>query len=98
MAKRFDVVLAVFPCEDKVHVFEAPLYSELKPGDTVIVEDVNLSEHKATVIEVRTFNMDYDDAELEFLLKALGEELPLTRLKSQIVIEPFYYGKENEDE
>ena len=100
MGKSFDVVLVQFQGHRRPYAFKAPKYSDLNPGDTVIVDGLNGVETDAIVINHTNFNMDYDAEDYQFMLDAVGAREPLKKIKAKMSRKDFEYDDEedNEDE
>lgn len=97
MKDRFTVVLGRY--SDDITAYIAPYYANIDEGDIAVISAGGI-EAKVNVVGVKRFNMNYDNLEFEFLVKALGATLPLAKVVAKIVREDFgpLYEEEEEDE
>ena len=91
--KYFDLVCCV--TDEEKHLFKAPMWSGLKPGDVVMVEPWNYQT--ASRGEIRMVVKDImemaseENEHYQFILSICEDLLPLRRIKSKVVYEPLRY-------
>jgi len=86
-----DVIMATVPhgIRNKIDLYTAPAWSNLKAGDDIVVKD----RVRGTVSASCTLNTEAD--EYKFLLKAFGRTHPLERIEGLYEFKPLFY-KEDE--
>jgi len=70
-----DLVLVKHPNNGNVFLFEAPQFSSIKAGDTVLC-DTQYGEALGKVEDKKTVN----ESEIQFIVKSAGATLPLKRI------------------
>ena len=98
--KHIDLVLC--NCAGHAHLFNAPAWSGLKEGDTVITEpyDSHSATHgdnKATVIDVFTTVPDREEYKFIVTMAAAAGMLPVRRIKSKVTYDQMDYSNYDDD-
>lgn len=87
-----DLVLVQHQDGGQKFLFQAPYHSDLNTGNEVIVE-TRRGRQKATVVSSLSVNdeNDIDRKTIDFILKTTGAMMPLKKILSRTVEEPFLY-------
>lgn len=98
--KHIDLVLC--DCAGFIHLFNAPAWSGLEKGDTVITEpyDCHSATHgdnKATVIDVFTTVPDREEYKFIVAMAAAANMLPIRRIKSKVTYDQMDYSNYDDD-
>lgn len=91
LARQSPNFIDLVVCKNQHHVFQAPAFSQLKEGDTVVVENTN-SDEVATVERIYTIRESGE--ELDFILAASGTNLPLKKILKKMDYKEFIYEDE----
>jgi len=92
LAKHSPNFIDLVICKNRLYVFQAPAFSQLKAGDQVVIKGDNNVEDVATVERVYTARMSGE--ELEFILIASGTRLPLRKILKKVDYKEFEYEDE----
>ena len=95
MDKYLDLVVCKYGALDKISVFRAPRWSYLNEGDRVVVE-LEKGQIEATV--VRSYTIEKNSAEMDFIIVASGTTLPLKKVLKKITYKDFEYEEDEENE
>ena len=79
MAKKFDVVLVRYQGSGNKQLYELPIFSNIKKNDIVLVP-VETGECLADVLAATTIYDNSDNDDLNIILEATGQEMPLKRV------------------
>ena len=96
MDKYIDLVICKMS-DNVIHpsVFRAPAWSHLDEGEKVIVE-TDKGETEATV--VRSYTIEKNSAEMDFIMVASGTTLPLKKVLKKVKYLDFEYKEDEENE
>ena len=89
--KHIDLVICNFA--EHPHLFNAPAWSGLEKGDTVITD----GGYKATVIDVFTTVPDREEYKFIVAMAAVANMLPIRRIKSRVSYEAMDYSDYDDD-
>ena len=98
--KHIDLVLC--NCAGHPHLFNAPAWSGLEEGDTVIIESYDShstthGDNKATVIDVFTTVPDREEYKFIVTMAAAAGMLPIRRIKSRVTYDQMDYSDYDDD-
>ena len=89
--KHIDLVLC--NCSGRTHLSNAPAWSGLEKGDTVITD----GGYKATVIDVFTTVPDREEYKFIVTMAAAAGMLPIRRIKSRVTYDQMDYSDYDDD-
>ena len=91
LAKQSPNYIDLVVLKDAPMLCQAPAFSNLKAGDTVVVKTPDCFMTR-TVERVYTAKKKGDD--LDFILSASGQELPLPKVLKKVIYKDFEYEDE----
>lgn len=93
MNKNKHIDLVICNCAGHPHLCNAPAWSGLEKGDTVITD----GDNKATVIDVLTTVPDREEYKFIMAMAAVANMLPIRKIKSRVIYEVMNYSDYDDD-